>query len=40
MAVAKKAMKISHHVKDLNLAQKGHGRIDWAARSMPFERAL
>jgi adenosylhomocysteinase len=35
MAVAKKQMKTSHHVKDLNLADKGHGRIEWAARSMP-----
>ena len=40
MAVAKKAMKISHHVKDLNLAAKGHGRIDWAARSMPVLRQI
>jgi len=35
MAVAKKQMKIPHHVKDLNLAPKGHGRIEWAGRSMP-----
>ena len=35
MAVAKKQMKTSHHVKDLNLAPKGHGRIEWAGRSMP-----
>jgi len=32
MAVAKKHMKIAHHVKDLNLAPKGHGRIEWAGR--------
>jgi len=30
MAVAKKHMKTAHHVKDLNLASKGHGRIEWA----------
>jgi adenosylhomocysteinase len=35
MAVSKKHMKVSHHVKDLSLAEKGHGRIEWAARSMP-----
>ncbi len=35
MAVAKKQMKTAHHVKDLNLAAKGHGRIEWAGRSMP-----
>src|SRR3954467_12266628 len=35
MAVAKKLMKTAHHVKDLNLAEKGHGRIEWAGRSMP-----
>jgi len=35
MAVAKKQMKTPHHVKDLNLAPKGHGRIEWAGRSMP-----
>ncbi|HET7785674.1 MAG TPA: adenosylhomocysteinase, partial [Myxococcales bacterium] len=35
MAVAKKHLKTSHHVKDLNLAPKGHGRIEWAGRSMP-----
>jgi adenosylhomocysteinase len=35
MAVAKKHMKTAHHVKDLNLAPKGHGRIEWAGRSMP-----
>jgi len=33
MAVAK--MKRPHDVKDMKLAQKGHGRIEWAARSMP-----
>ena len=35
MAVSKKHMKTAHHVKDLNLAPKGHGRIEWAERSMP-----
>ena len=35
MAVAKKHLKTPHHVKDLNLAPKGHGRIEWAGRSMP-----
>src|SRR5213082_3726007 len=35
MAVSKKQMKTAHHVKDLNLAPKGHGRIEWAERSMP-----
>jgi adenosylhomocysteinase len=35
MAVARKEMKTAHHVKDLNLAAKGHGRIEWAGRSMP-----
>jgi len=35
MAVAKKHMKTAHHVKDLNQAPKGHGRIEWAGRSMP-----
>ncbi len=35
MAVAKKTLKTAHHVKDLNLAPKGHGRIEWAGRSMP-----
>src|SRR2546421_5151974 len=35
MAVSKKHMKTAHHVKDLNLAAKGHGRIEWAERSMP-----
>ena len=35
MAVAKKHLRTAHHVKDLNLAPKGHGRIDWAGRSMP-----
>src|SRR3954469_15181148 len=35
MAVSKKHMKTAHHVKDLNLAEKGHGRIEWAGRSMP-----
>jgi adenosylhomocysteinase len=33
MAVAK--MKTPHHVKDLRLAGKGRGRIEWAGRSMP-----
>jgi len=35
MAVARNKMKTAHHVKDLSLAQKGHGRIEWARRSMP-----
>ncbi len=35
MAVEKKTMKTAHHVKDLSLAPKGHGRIEWAGRSMP-----
>src|SRR5438128_2281957 len=35
MAVARKQMRTSHHVKDLSLAEKGQGRIEWAARSMP-----
>jgi adenosylhomocysteinase len=35
MSVAKKEMKTAHHVKDLGLAPKGHGRIEWAGRSMP-----
>src|SRR5258708_11604242 len=35
MAVAQKQMKTAHHVKDMNLAAKGHGRIEWAGRSMP-----
>jgi adenosylhomocysteinase len=40
MAVAKKMMSSGksaqqHHVKDLGLAAKGHGRIEWAGRSMP-----
>ena len=35
MAVAKKHLRTAHHVKDLNLAPKGHGRIEWAGRSMP-----
>ncbi|HXN56749.1 MAG TPA: adenosylhomocysteinase, partial [Myxococcales bacterium] len=33
MAVAK--LKTPHHVKDLRLAEKGRGRIEWSARSMP-----
>jgi len=33
VAVAK--MKRPHDVKDLKLAEKGRGRIEWAARSMP-----
>src|SRR6476469_2256032 len=35
MAVSMKKMKTSHHVKDLGLAAKGHGRIEWAGREMP-----
>src|SRR5256712_9666934 len=35
MSVARKHMKAPHHVKDLDLAPKGHGRIEWAGRSMP-----
>jgi len=35
MSVARKHMKTAHHVKDLDLAPKGHGRIEWAGRSMP-----
>ena len=35
MAVPRKQMKTPHHVKDLNLAEKGRGRIEWAERSMP-----
>jgi adenosylhomocysteinase len=34
MAVAKTKTP-PHHVKDLKLATKGHGRIEWAGRSMP-----
>src|SRR5437660_9445727 len=33
VAVAK--MKKPHDVKDLKLAEKGRGRIEWASRSMP-----
>src|SRR5256714_10097208 len=40
MAVAKEQMKIAHHVKDLKLAEKGHGRIEWAERSMPVLRDI
>ena len=40
MAVAKNQMKTAHHVKDLNLAEKGHGRIEWAERSMPVLRDI
>jgi adenosylhomocysteinase len=40
MAVAKTQMKTAHHVKDLNLAEKGHGRIEWAERSMPVLRDI
>ena len=40
MAVAKTTMKTAHHVKDLHLAPKGHGRIEWAARSMPVLRDI
>src|SRR5206468_8088596 len=35
MSVARKQMKTAHHVKDPSLAEKGHGRIEWAGRSMP-----
>src|SRR5260370_34854720 len=35
MAVEKKTMKTAHHVKDLSLAPKGHGRIEWAGRPTP-----
>src|SRR2546423_13057084 len=28
-------MKKPHDVKDLKLAEKGRGRIEWASRSMP-----
>jgi adenosylhomocysteinase len=40
MAVAKTTMKTPHHVKDLHLAAKGHGRIEWAERSMPVLRDI
>src|SRR5438132_10001885 len=40
MAVAKTTMKTAHHVKDMNLAEKGHGRIEWAERSMPVLRDI
>src|SRR5213075_267911 len=40
MAVAKTTMKTAHHVKDMNLAAKGHGRIEWAERSMPVLRDI
>ena len=40
MAVAKSQMKTAHHVKDLNQAAKGHGRIEWAERSMPVLRDI
>ncbi len=40
MAVTKTKMQTAHHVKDLNLAQKGHGRIEWAERSMPVLRDI
>jgi adenosylhomocysteinase len=40
MAVAKTQMKTAHHVKDLNLAEKGRGRIEWAERSMPVLRDI
>jgi adenosylhomocysteinase len=33
--VARKLTTTSHHVKDLSLADKGHGRIEWAGRTMP-----
>ena len=35
MAVSIKRMKTAHHVKDLGLAPRGHGRIEWAGREMP-----
>ena len=35
MAVTKEQLKTPHDVKDLGLAEKGRGRIEWAARSMP-----
>ncbi len=35
MAVSRKQMKTPHDVKDLGLAEKGRGRIEWAERSMP-----
>jgi adenosylhomocysteinase len=38
MAVAK--MKRPHDVKDPKLAPKGHGRIEWSARSMPVLRNI
>src|SRR5437763_16618243 len=40
MAVAKTTMKTAHHVKDLHLAPKGHGRSGWAERSMPVLRDI
>src|SRR5713226_771840 len=40
MAVAKTQMKTAHHVKDLSLAEKGDGRIEWAERSMPVLRDI
>ena len=40
MAVAKTKMQTAHHVKDLDLAPKGHGRIEWAERSMPVLRDI
>src|SRR5712671_5669852 len=38
MAVAK--MKRPHDVKDMKLAEKGHGRIEWASRSMPVLKSI
>jgi len=40
MAVSKEKMKTAHHVKDLELAPKGHGRIEWAGRSMPVLKSI
>ena len=40
MAVAKNQLRTAHHVKDMNLAAKGHGRIEWAERSMPVLRDI
>ena len=40
MAVSKQKMKTPHHVKDLGLADKGRGRIEWAERSMPVLRDI
>ena len=35
MAVTNTQLKTPHDVKDLGLAEKGRGRIEWAERSMP-----